>query len=120
VVVGDSLLFVFSPGVSLTDAEETLHLAMFAVEGLAGRARVRLDTGYRVNPAGHAIAVDGTTPVGRLVVKVFVGLLLREFGEAAFRVGRETAGSVDAGLDKSQFAAPARETYSGQPPPDRR
>jgi hypothetical protein len=98
VVVGDSLLFVFGPDVPLAAVEETLHLAQFAVEGLAGRARVRLDAGYRVDPAGHAIAVDGTTPVGRLVVKIFVGFLLREFGEAAFRVAREESGRVADGL----------------------
>ena len=49
-------------------------------------ARVRLDFGYRVDAARRVILVDGTQEVGAGVVKLFVGLLLREFGEDAFRV----------------------------------
>ena len=80
--------FSFSDDVPLDEAEMTLQLATFAAEGLFGMARVRIDFGYHVDAARRAILVDGTTEVGATVVRVFVGLLLREFGDDAFRVER--------------------------------
>ena len=80
--------FVFEPGVSLVDAEMTLHLAMFAVEGLLSAARVRLDFNYCVDEPRRAILVDRTTDVGEAIVRVFTGFVLREFGEAAIQVRR--------------------------------
>ena len=79
--------FSFSSDVPLDEAEMTLQLATFAAEGLFGMARVRLDFGYRVDAARRVILVDGTQEVGAAVVKLFLGLLLRELGEDAFRVG---------------------------------
>ena len=84
----DIFRFEFEPSVPLTDPEMSLHLALFAVEGVFGRASVRLDAEYQVDEPRHAIVVDGTTEVGSLIVRVFTGLLLREFGEEAFHVGR--------------------------------
>jgi hypothetical protein len=78
--------FLFSSDVPLDEAEMTLQLATFAAEGLFGMARVRLDFGYHVDAARRAILLDGTREVGSTIVKLFVGLLLREFGEDAFRV----------------------------------
>ncbi|MEO2034847.1 MAG: hypothetical protein ABGZ35_22430 [Planctomycetaceae bacterium] len=84
----DIFRFEFEPSVPLTDPEMSLHLALFAVEGVFGRANVRLDAEYQIDETQHAIVIDGTTEVGALVVRVFTGLLLREFGEDAFRVER--------------------------------
>lgn len=83
-----SILFVFEPHVPLAEAEMSLHLAMFAVEGLAGRVQVRLDGNYQVDGEGHAIAIDGSNRVGQMIACVFGGLLLREFGEDAFHIER--------------------------------
>ena len=80
--------FIFPPCVSLVDAEMSLHLAMYAVEGLFGQARVRLDTSYYVDEPRRVIIVDGSNEVAGAVVRVFTNLLLREFGEDAFHVGR--------------------------------
>ena len=85
--------FSFSSDVPLDEAEMTLQLATFAAEGLFGMARVRLDFGYHVDAARRVILVDGTQEVGAAVVKLFLGLLLRELGEDAFRV--EPVQSVD-------------------------
>lgn len=79
-----SFLFAFEPHVPLADAEMSLHLAMFAVEGLAGRVRVRLDASYQVDAENHVIRIDGNTRVGQMIARVFAGLLLREYGEDAF------------------------------------
>jgi hypothetical protein len=83
-----SFLFVLEPRVPLADAEMSLHLAMFAVEGLAGRVRVRLDCNYQVDGAKNAIVIDSSTHVGQMITRVFAGLLLREFGEDAFHIER--------------------------------
>jgi hypothetical protein len=84
--VEDSLRFVFGADVPMADVEETLHLAMFAVEGLAGRVRVRLDVAYQIDPVVRAITLGVTSSVGRTVARVFAGFLHRAFGEAAFHV----------------------------------
>ena len=83
-----AIKFVFDPDVSLAEAEMSLHLAMFAVEGLIGRVRVRLDAKYHVDTIGHAIVVNTNSATGRTIVRVFTALLLREIGEHAFCVKR--------------------------------
>ncbi len=80
--------FEFEPTVPLTEAEMSLHLSMFAVEGLYGEARVRLEASYHLDEPHRTITVDGSTEVGAAIVKVFTRLLGREFGEDAFRVRR--------------------------------
>ncbi len=92
--------FSFSSDVPLDEAEMTLQLATFAVEGLFGTARMRLDFGYHVVADRRLILVDGSKEVGATVVQVFAGLLLREFGEDSFRVER-----VDSHQHQPQEAA---------------
>jgi len=81
-----SILFVFEPHIGMAEAEMSLHLAMFGVEGLAGRVPVRLDASYRIDADNHAIAIDGDNRVCRLIARVFSGLLTREFGEHSFHI----------------------------------
>lgn len=88
IIMGGTVVFIFQPHVPLADAEMTLHLAMFAVEGLVGRVRVRFDAAYEINAVARVIAVDGSSLVGRMIALVFAGLLEREFDEGAFRIGR--------------------------------
>ena len=83
-----AIRFTFEPDVSLGEAEMSLHLAMFAVEGLIGRVRVRLDAKYRLDESRRTIVIDARKPVGRMISRVFTALLLRELGEDAFRVER--------------------------------
>lgn len=78
--------FEFEPDVSLTEAEQTLHLAAFATEGLFGAAVVRLELKYKVNERADTIVIEGDSEVGAAVAKVFTALLLHEFGQNAFRV----------------------------------
>ena len=80
--------FEFEPAVPLAEAEMSLHLAMIALEGLFGRAGVRLEARYRLDEAGRAIVVDGSTQVGESLVRVFAALLIREFGDDSFSVSR--------------------------------
>lgn len=80
--------FEFERSVPIEEAEMSLHLALFAVEGLFGQARVRLDASYHVDEPRSAIVVDGNTEVGAAVVRVFTSLLLHEFGGDSFSVRR--------------------------------
>ena len=85
--------FEFRSTVPLAEAEQSLQLALYAVEGLFGQASVRLDAGYRVDQTRNAIVVDARTEVGAAVARVYAGLLIREFGDQAFHVRRvETRG----------------------------
>lgn len=87
----DVFRFEFDRGVPLTEAEMTLQLAMFALEGLVGQACVRLHAAYHLDEPRRVVIVDGTTLVGAALVRIFTGLLIREFGESAFHVRRVEA-----------------------------
>ena len=90
--------FKFEPSVPIVEAELTLHLAMYAIEGLYGQARVRLEAAYHLDAERRTILVDGGTEVGAALVKVFTRLLIREFGEDGFHV-RAVAERRDAKLN---------------------
>ena len=90
--------FEIDQSVPITEAEQSLHLAMIALEGLYGPAGVRLDARYQLDESGRALVVDGSTPVGSSLVKIFTALLLREFGDDAARVIRsEGQAATEAG-----------------------
>lgn len=78
--------FTFAPSVPILEAEMTLHLAVFAAEGLYGESLLRLDFSYHVETSNHVIYVDGSNDVGASVAQMFTSLLTREFGQSAFRV----------------------------------
>ena len=78
--------FTFPEDAPLDQAEMTLHLSIFAVEGLFGAARVRLEFSYFIDEDSRLILVDGTNAVGTMIVRIFTNLLLRELGENGFHV----------------------------------
>ena len=93
----DVYRFEFTDRETREEAELTLHLATYAVEGLFGAARVRLEAGYHVDEPRHSITIDGSTDVGAALVRTFTGLALREFGEHAFHVRRLPESNAAAG-----------------------
>src|SRR5262245_39478121 len=80
--------FRFLPTVLLDDAELSLRVAFFSVDGLFGPTRANLEFRYELERARHAIVIDGGTEVGATIIRAFSGLLLREFGEHAFDIER--------------------------------
>jgi hypothetical protein len=68
----------------------TLHVAITAVEGLYGQARVRMDVAYRVKEQERVILVDASSTAGGSLAEVFTSLAIREFGEDAVAVRRAT------------------------------
>lgn len=93
----DVFRFEFDPSVPLPEAEMTLQLAMIALEGLVGEARIRLGAAYHVDAARRTLIVDGTTAIGAALVRIFTGLALREFGDDAFVVRRAQVAPADEG-----------------------
>lgn len=85
-MITSAFRFEFQPAIAISEVEMTLHLALYAVEGLFGEARVRLETTYRTDEDHHLVTLDGSTEVGAAIVKVFTRLLIREFGEDSFQV----------------------------------
>ena len=94
----------------MVQAEMSLHLAMIALEGLFGRAGVRLDARYRLDEPGAAIVVDGSTQVGESLVRIFAALLIREFGDDSFVVRRAFGSMRPADPENSDPSAPHRAT----------
>lgn len=78
--------FTFAPSIPIIEAEMTLHLAVFAAEGLYGESLLRLDFTYHVDEPQRVFYVDGSNDVGAAVSQMFTSLLIREFGQSAFRV----------------------------------
>ncbi|TVQ34159.1 MAG: hypothetical protein EA376_00645 [Phycisphaeraceae bacterium] len=83
--------FRFASGVDLAEAESTLHLAILAVEGLFGEARVRMEVSYCMDAPRSALLIDGGSTVGDAVIRIFTAFLTREFGAGAFSVRRVAA-----------------------------
>lgn len=94
--------FEFTEGVDMKDVEETLLLSILAVGCLHGESAIRLEVGYAVNAERRTAAVDGTTPSGSAVARVFTGLAIHEFGDGNFSIAR-----VNAPLPASPAAASA-------------
>jgi hypothetical protein len=78
----------FEDHIPLNEIEDTLMLALLAVEALHGEAQVRLDAAHHLDREQRACVLDATTPVGRSLNKLFTNFLRREFGEKAFTVER--------------------------------
>ena len=78
----------FDSKVPIRDVEESLLLAVLAAESLHGRALVRLDASFSLDPKKRACVVDAATEVGQAIARIFTGFLGREFGEESFKVER--------------------------------
>lgn len=80
--------FQFAEGIDAREVEQTLALSILAVGCLHGEAAVRADAAYAVDAARREVRVDGGTPTGHAVVRVFTGLCIHEYGERSFAVTR--------------------------------
>ena len=78
--------FVFTGKINLEEVEASLLLALLVAECLHGRARVRLDSSFRLDRKIRSCVIDAGTEVGRTISRVFSGFLSLEFGEEAFKV----------------------------------
>lgn len=82
----DVYRFCFARSINMMEAEATLQLAILASEGLFGEARVRIEVSYLIDAPRCVIVVDGGTPSGVAVARIFAAFLTREFGADGFSV----------------------------------
>ena len=85
--------FTFAKHVEQEDVQAAIVLALFAVESLHGRARIRLDAAHLFDPSQMACVVDASNEVGVDLSRLFTGFLLREIGDDGFKVERIEKGS---------------------------
>lgn len=84
----DVYRYSFDDKAGMADVRDSLFLAVFSAEGVHGRAQVRLEAAFSLDEKSRACVIDGATPAGRTVARVFTELLTRQFGEDAFTVER--------------------------------
>jgi hypothetical protein len=80
--------FTFKKDVDLDEVEGSILLAIFAAEGVHGRALVRLDASYLFDEERRVLVVDARTRVGATVARILAAFLTREFGDDAYAVQR--------------------------------
>ncbi len=80
--------FRINPPVAFDEAEMSLQLAIVALEGLYGEARMRLEARYKADVSGKTLAIDVRTRLGVELAQVFTSLLIKEFGPDSFTIGR--------------------------------
>ena len=87
----------FAEKVPVRDLEETLVLALMAVESLHGPAQLRMDGRYRFDEERRMCEIDTATQVGADLAKIFTGYATREFGNGAVAIETETTTGQGAG-----------------------
>jgi hypothetical protein len=85
-MTSEAYRYTLEKRVPLTDAVESLYLAIFSAEGVHGRAQVRLDAGYSFDEKKRTLVIGSGSPAGRTIAQIFTGLLARQFGEGSFTV----------------------------------
>jgi len=86
--MSETYRFSFKDGISPKKIEETLFWAVFNAESVFGKPRIRLDASFLFDRDKKVCVIDKSTDVGRHIAQVFTNLLIREFGEEAFKVER--------------------------------
>lgn len=74
----------FARNINLTEAKDTLLLALLATDGLFGRSRVRMDAAWATDESINVIVIDAGTLVGMTVSLIFTAFITSEFGPDAF------------------------------------
>ena len=83
-------------GILMSAVKDSLLISIMAVESLYGRSRINLEARFRLEKVNRVCIIDVGTLIGETIARVFTGLLIREFGEQAFKVERmETSVEVE-------------------------
>lgn len=90
--------YSFAQRVASEEIESTFLLAILAVESLHGPAKVRMEATHAFDAEHRTCVIDASTAVGQDLNRLFIGFVIREFGEDSFNVHRieETAGMATA------------------------
>ncbi len=84
----------FKPEIPIDAVKDSLLLAVMAVEGLKGRARIQLEARFRLDRVERSCVIEANTVVGDSIARIFTRFLAKEFSEQAFKVER-TVSSVE-------------------------
>lgn len=74
--------------IPMREVQDSLMLAVLAMECIYGSAQARLDLSHEFDPKRRVCVIDAATQVGRDLNRLFTGFLQREFGADSFRVER--------------------------------
>ncbi|MFB3882533.1 MAG: hypothetical protein ACE149_14795 [Armatimonadota bacterium] len=77
--------FEFDESVPMAGVSSSMAVALFAAEGLCPAVLIHLGFAYTLDEERHCLVADARSWAGQLVTRIFAALLLREFGETAFR-----------------------------------
>ncbi len=80
--------YQFDEKIPLQEVEDSLMLAVLAVECLHGRSLIHLDADFLLDKERRTCVVDASTKIGSHIACIFTGFLSREFGEDNFKVER--------------------------------
>jgi len=88
--------YQINDGILMNAVKDSLLISIMAVESLYGRSRINLEARFRLENASRVCIIEVGTQIGETIARVFTGLLIREFGELAFKVEkRETSLEVE-------------------------
>lgn len=90
-----SVTFSFHSTVPMLDVEETLRLAVLAVECLHGEDRVRMESRASIDLRRRRCVIETISEVGRTLALLFGGYTRREFGSDRVRLQRNIAAVLE-------------------------
>lgn len=90
--------FQFNTDVPFEEIDSTLMLATLAAECIHGRTRVQLDARFQAFRKENICWINADNVVGRHIARIFTGLMVRLFGDKAFKVEQVGAESVASGV----------------------
>lgn len=80
--------FRFEEQTPMSAVRDSLFLAALCAEGMRGRTVLRLDAIFRLDEKARRGVIDASRPVGQTIARIFTELLIRQFGDEAFKVER--------------------------------
>ena len=92
--------YTFDRDVPPRELEESLLLAVLAIQCLHGESHARLDARYCLKPGDRTCVIDASNDIGRDLNRVFTGFVSREFGDGSFKVDHVDA--ADAAITADQ------------------
>ena len=78
----------YGDDVDMDQAGELLVMAVLAAESVYGRSALRLDARFVLDEDRRRCVVDTGSPLGRDIALVYIGFLVREYGDEAIGVER--------------------------------
>lgn len=94
-MIGQVYKYSFEQDVPFASVKSSLAFALMAVESLVGEPEMVLNIAHSIDAAERSVEIAGRSRAGRLLNKLFVGFVIREFGSESFNVQRIATPSKD-------------------------